>query len=271
MGAPTKFTSRKFQQFLLSGSIHDAPRSGRPKKIPTDTAKEAAQMLKMGYDVRYIPNTDPTQAVTVRRYYTSVKQACEFRPELKNICAMYEVSPAQLLTRMHEVDPYLKKMKLHYKHELTDEQKGKRQRFAANMLHKIERDPHYLDGVFYMDEASIVVTSEHAHDIKVWADLHDKSFHQVLPCPHIPGNTKIKINFVVVVNPLEGAFFMDMLTGTSDILRLENLHPGTYKVRKDKHKGQLHHYQVYQMHPWPRVVHLAPGYTATNFCSKTSL
>lgn len=81
-----------------------------------------------------------------------------------------------------------------------------------------------------MDEASVVIASDKDPKIKVWADVHDHGVQQVLPCPNVPDNTYIKVHFVVVVNPEEGGFFIEMTTGTTDIARLHNQRQEPYMV-----------------------------------------
>jgi len=228
--APQEFIRRNFQKFLTTGSIHDQPRSGRPRKVPEADVRKACQLVKQGYEVDYHPKPWSPETVRVRKYYTSIKQAYNMCAGFKEICDKQEVMPARLLRRMHEVDPHLKHMKLHYKHELTIEQKRKRQLFAQKMLKKIEADPNFLKGVFYMDEASVVIASDKDPKIKVWADVHDHGVQQVLPCPNVPDNTYIKVHFVVVVNPEEGGFFIEMTTGTTDIVRLHNQRQEPYMV-----------------------------------------
>ena len=79
--APNKFMRRNFQKFLDTGSVMDKPRSGRPKKVPHAVAVKAAKLLKEGYTIQYYHNNTDAEPQTVRKYYTSIKQACTACPE----------------------------------------------------------------------------------------------------------------------------------------------------------------------------------------------
>ena len=111
---PKRFIRDWFNRFLQTGSIYDSSRSGRPPKVPDSVAKEAANILKQGYPVTWYPKFGAAVQVTCRKYYTSIKHACRHNQRLRQICDDYHISPAKLLVRMHQVDPYLKFMRLHY-------------------------------------------------------------------------------------------------------------------------------------------------------------
>lgn len=228
--APDKFLLRNFHKFLRTGSIKDKPRSGRPHKLPDAVAKEASALIKMGYMVASETSSTQTKPLTCRKYYTSIRQACEKIARLRDILSNYDMTPSQLLARMHAVDPDLRFMKLHYKRELSSEEKAARKKFALAQLKKIRDNPKHLHRVFYMDEASVLFVTGMDPNIKVWADVHDKEVQQVLHIPHLPKCKPFKVHFVVVVNPLLGPVFMEMTSGTTDIVREHNKKEGAYMV-----------------------------------------
>lgn len=231
--APKKYIQRNFQKFLQTGSVMDRPRSGRPKKVPYRVAVQAAKLLKEGYTIQYYHNNTDAEPQTVRKYYTSIKQACTACPELAQICKKYKITPARLLRRLHEVDKSLVQMKLHYKQELTQETMDARMEFAADQLRRMnhpQTGKKYLGGICYMDEASVVIASGKDPGVKVWASLHDQNVQQVLHIPTLAEGTYVKIHFVVVVNPILGPVFIEMTTGTTNIVRQENPRKEPYKV-----------------------------------------
>lgn len=244
--APDKFLLRNFYKFLQTGSIKDKPRSGRPHKLPDAVAKQASELIKKGYMVPTETSSTAKQPPSCRKYYTSIRQACENDEHLGDILTKYDMTPSELLVRLHAVDPYLKFMKLHYKRELSPEEKEKRMKFARAQLKKIMANPKHLLRVFYMDEASVLFVTGMDPNIKVWADVHDKEVQQVLHIPNLPKSKPFKVHFVVVVNPVLGPVFMEMTSGTTDIVREHNKKQGAYMVSSGL--GFFLHWRI-QMHP----------------------
>lgn len=229
MKAPNVFLRRNFRKFLQTGSIQDLPRSGRPPRLPDHIALRASYLVKLGYEVKVYFGDTTKEPLVVRKYFNSIRQACDTVPELAAILTEYNITPSKLLARMHQVDKHLTYMKLHYKLELTQPQKDARLEFSGAQLQLIAHNKEHLLRVFYMDEASILIVPGGDPNIKIWADSRNHDVQQVLHIPNLPKGKFIKVHFVVVVNPLLGPVFMEMTSGTTDIVREHNT-KGPYLV-----------------------------------------
>jgi hypothetical protein len=230
IGFPTavgKFCKRNFLKFVETGSVHPAPRSGRPPAIDKKEAQHAADLVKKGYTIWAWPNNQP---VELHRFFTSIKQACHMVPELHALLHKHSWTPHQLLQQLRKVDPSLKFLRLHTKMPLTEKQMKARRKFAKKELKKISRDPQYLDGKCYADVATIIFTSEKHANVRVWADAADAEVHAVLAVPNIKQGHTIKVSFLAVVNPVIGPAFIEMVTGTKDIDRWYNQRGDVYYV-----------------------------------------
>lgn len=215
-----RFIQRWGERFLEEGTIENKAHHPDTHKVPNDDAKLAAQALKGGYIGWRKPCTPGAEAQMVHMFWTSINRACKENPILSSIIEKYNVSPAHLLKRMHEVDPGLKYRKLDYKMDLTPQQKHERQRVAAQLLDNVHTDPSFLNRVVWIDEASVWLVSKKMTDIRVYADAHDDRVKQVIHVDGLKPGTKIKVRCLCAVNALTGPLFIEFMTGTTDVQRV---------------------------------------------------
>jgi hypothetical protein len=69
-----------------------------------------------------------------REYYSSIHEACQMEPVLKQVCEEHGVTPAHVLRRMHEEDPNLVMRCRDEKRALSAEQRADRMAAAKRNL-----------------------------------------------------------------------------------------------------------------------------------------
>ena len=87
----------------------DEPRSGKPSKLSEEDALRAGEIYKQVYKEH-----------RKFRRYLSMRQAIELSPELKNICKVAGIKPAQLCVRVEKANEKLAERK---KQERSEKQK----------------------------------------------------------------------------------------------------------------------------------------------------
>lgn len=158
----------------------------------------------------------------VHRYYTSVSMAVRHSPELKALRDKYGLSNKKLLYYMRQADPGLRRRRVHIKYGFDPEERAKRQTRAESLWQKCIKTPTWLQRTYFIDECSIWIDNEAAKGIKVYADAHDKGFHEVIHYDKLDKNEKIKVRFIAAVNAQYGAVYLEFTTGTMDIQRHHN-------------------------------------------------
>lgn len=215
-----------WDHFVHSGSVADADRSGRPRKVKDEHAKEAAQIIKDGKEITHV---EKGQTVRHRVHYTSIGEAIRESPRLQEICNTYDLDGEQLLHAMHHADPSLVRRKLFFKHAFTPSELKARMDYAALCLRAQQIWGNLLSNTIFIDESSIVIDKLTASDVWVWCDKHDLDFSDVVP-RQLPKGGKVTIRFIVAVSAHPafahrgGLVYMDFTTGTTDIHRRHNKH-----------------------------------------------
>lgn len=212
------FIARTVTNLTTRGTVHDKPRSGRRLKLSNERVDDCVQALKAGYEVTAVLDEHTGLVGTDHVFYTTVTQAAIECKTIKECLAEFNISVDYLRTRMHERDPNLKHIKLDYKEELDEQQKGGRQAAAKLMLARLAHEPDFLDRVCWVDEWHCWCTPEHCAT-KVWADAHDARARAVLPIKKQKNQDKVLIRCVAVVNARLGPIHMEFTTGTTGLKR----------------------------------------------------
>ena len=222
---------RVYMNMMERGTVANREHHPDTKKVPDDLALECARLLKSGYYEHYQPRTLGAAPILVHKYYTTIKKACSHSPVMRQVCQSYNVTPAYLLKRMHQVDPNLKWRAVEYKLELTDAHKAARKYTAQTILSYITADPMFLYTTFWTDEFSILLKNGSAHRLHVYADARDDGVHAVLTSPKVRAADEIHLRAIICVNAMFGPYWIEFTTGTTGLVdRLHYSHPLPYMV-----------------------------------------
>lgn len=240
----TENLKRWWDHFLTKGSVADDDRSGRPHKVNTADAMEAAQIFKDGKEVTHVHRG---QTQVHRVHYTSIGEAIRESPRLKDICSKYSISAEELLHAMHQADPSLVRRKMFFKHAFTPSELEQRRSFASWCTTQEEQYGDLLSNTIFIDESSIVIDKSTKSDVWVWCDKHDLNFTDVRP-RKLPKGGHVKLHFIVAVSAHPafaargGLVYMDFTTGTTDIQRRHN------KIRDGSNMDPAWQYSVSSLH-----------------------
>jgi hypothetical protein len=171
----------------------------------------------------------------VKRYFTSIKQACRENTTLRLTIAATGVTPRHLLKRMHEVDPRLRWRTVDFKREKTEKNKQARIQACVQMLRRLERmnaryDFHdLLKCIFWVDYWTMYLADENCK-VKIYADAFDDGAAEVMHIEGLPPNTHIRLHVLACVNYYTGPFYWEPGTGTTDLQRDNIQRVGPYLV-----------------------------------------
>lgn len=186
-----------------TGAVLDAPGRGRPHKLPDDVAREAALLVKAGYEVT--PTRGREKLPARRMWFHTIDEAIRLTPRLLDILGEFDISPDHLLRRMHEVDPGLRWRRLDVKVLLSKELREERQRYARAMLERLEREPDLLRRIVWIDQVKIWFWGGKATDVHVWCDAYDEQVDLVVPGCGKLGGKPLCVSLYHGVNAALGA------------------------------------------------------------------
>lgn len=218
------FVKRWFHNFRTKGNVDDAPRSGRPPKIPDLAAREAAEILSAGYTVQ---RTVRQQPVVEHKYFSTVAEAVASNTILQQTLRTYAATPEQLLDAIHRVAPDVERRRVTFRHQLSTGEMSKRTTVAAGLLQRYHADPNLLQRMVFIDETTILTHSLKHEHIDVWVNRSDPTFHDF---HGVPGKAwdpvKVHVIAAVTAHPsyqgTHGLVYMEFTTGTTDIARRVN-------------------------------------------------
>lgn len=130
---PADFCLKWGEQFKETGSVLDAPRSGRPLAVSEEQALRASKLLKAGAK----PN-DPLQK------FDSMKNACKEKSELEGIRQAAGCSHRTLLSACYRADPSLSTRLFEHKLKASAANVAKRVEVSKWSLRKAREDPTYF-------------------------------------------------------------------------------------------------------------------------------
>ena len=229
VAAPGPFILYNAQKFQETGTVQDRPHHPDTKKVSDELAKQCAAALKRGFFVwrpHPIVNLPP---VPLRRFWTSINKACREQPLLRAVTEFQQVSPQYLLKRMHQVDKDLVWRTVDYKPEKLGDNMKAGVKNAKRMLRRIERFPALLRCIYWIDWVTIYLVDKRCK-LHAYMDAHDHGAFEVMHIEGLPRNTTIKAHAIAVVNYDEGPFYMEMGTGTTDLVRINNVAQRVYTV-----------------------------------------
>ena len=242
-GHVTDFLQRWWLAFITTGSVDDAPRSGRPPLVPDDVAAEAAQLVKEGH---WVWRVVKQQRLREQVLFRSIPQAIRAVPRLVQICQQHGVTSEQLRNAMERVDADLVRHTMHFKYAHTAEQLKERQAFCIAALARAgstqaEQAPE-LDKLVWWDEGGVSLSSVEGRAVRVWGSREALHGCDVLHLPAVQGQADCKIHFGIGVTShprfldCGGLVHFEFTTGTTCMKRLYN--------KFDADGGEEHQYKV---------------------------
>jgi hypothetical protein len=175
--------------------------------------------------------------------------------DLQEICTRCGVTPEGLLNAAMAADKDLTRRTLGFKHPHTPESvQGRRdnskqldnmwqaavQAAAANLAPNSSYNPKdaLLDQMVFVDEATIYLANLDAKSLHVFCSKQDISVRNVIHCPGLGKDKKVKVHFIAAVSLKHGPLYFNFTLGTRagknlfqgmtrcDWVRQPNDHPG---------------------------------------------
>lgn len=237
------FLKHCWHRFTTTGSVADAPRSGRPPLIPDEEAARAAELVKQG---RWVWRQPKSQGVREQVLFRSIAQAIRELPELATLCHQYGVTSSQLRCAMERADPDLTLHTLHLKYAHSAEQLEERQGFCLGKLAALPESPSQrmalLDSMVWCDEGGVAISALEQRSVRVWGSKAAKPSCDVLHLPAAKGQKDCKLHFFIAVSShpayrgSNGLVYFEFTTGTSAMRRLHNT--------LDQDEDEAYEYQV---------------------------
>jgi hypothetical protein len=237
------FVKRWWAAFIMTGSVTDAARSGRPPLVPDEVAAEAAKLVKSG---QWVQRVIRQQRFQVQVLFRTIPQAIRSVPRLSAICDQYGVTTEQLRNAMERVDHDLVRHTMHFKYAHSVDQLRERQRFCQEALASLGSTPAervaILDRMVWWDEGGVSLCSLQNKAVHVWGSKEKLQNCDVLHFPEVQGQADCKIHFGIGVTShvkfahQNGLVHFEFTTGTTYMKRLHN--------KFDTDGGEEHEYQV---------------------------
>lgn len=221
---------RVWYNLTVHQTLGDAPRSGRPPKFKKEDALEAAALLKQGKVGSFLRGGKRWSRLV---YYTTVEHACKDIPRLEAIRAKYNATYDQLRHAMRQHDPDLTRRTITYHPDFSAKQLDERMTLAAELLAGCPSHPTalraHLDRFMWGDEATITLSSENLHTLKVWCSKANYDVNDIISLPKVQGQKDCKVHFFIVVSShpafkdCGGVVYFEWTTGTDNIRRISNV------------------------------------------------
>jgi hypothetical protein len=252
---PEVFAERWFRAITTRGTLDDAPKAGRPYKIPDPTALAVANVLGAGYDYHFNIRGQP---VIQHKFFTSVSEAVKQSQYLRDVKTELNVTNEQIRVAAHRVAPELRYRKVVFKHLLTPAEKAHRMSVSASLLARHHSDPTLLHRMVFVDESSILTHGLKHDAVHVWVNGSDARFQD----HHgVPGSLRhpVKAHVIAAVSAhpdfasAGGLVYMEFTTGTTAIHR---------RINKRLDGSQAVPDYAY----WVSVLHLVNAYNAVSQC-----
>ena len=226
---PLAFIKKWWNTFSATGSLDDAPRSGRPPLLPDDVAQRASELVKGGKWVSVKPYKSRVKQLVL---FTSIPQAIQEVPELRDICRQYDLTSDRLRNAMERVDPDLTLHTYHFKYCHPAELVKERQQFCRDMLSKLEPSVAasipVLEQYVWWDEGGVAISALKKNSIRVWGSKEQLKQCDVVHLPSVQGQEDCKVHFIVAVSAhpaytaTNGLVYFEFTTGTTAMKRLLN-------------------------------------------------
>lgn len=197
---PGRFLQRWGKGFSIRKSLRDQKRSGRPRKLTSDTVSRAVKLFTQG---------DPQDQD--RSPFSSINEAIERTSELRDIVSTHAMSPRTLLRNMQAAQPDLVKRTEDLKPPMTSRLKQLRMDACDKLL---QHSDQYFRRIFWLDAKTMHIVPKAR---KVWVESG-------APLPvrtdsRLPrsGRDRRTLHFYAMVNWCVGPVAIRFVTGTSGL------------------------------------------------------
>ena len=190
------------KRFEETGSVFDAPHTGRIPKVPYDVVLECARAFGKGEVVEEGRRT---------RHYKTYDEAREINPLFNVVIEKYDIEPDTLLRAMERVEPELTKRREEVKPHFNEVEEHMRQKLAAYHLEGYKKDKNYFMTWIHVDEASVYLC-QLTHRL-VWCFKRDE--RPIAFSDELRTKCKDHVKWYIAVSPLLGVFGPYFTTGTT--------------------------------------------------------
>lgn len=212
------FIKRSVDKLRTHFTLCDLTGGGRPYKLPHDAAMRAVRIIAEGYMQEYcVIDGGVALYYYEHKRFTSLAEAIMHSAPLRALMQEHEVSHDYLLSRLHDVEPYLVYGPLPMKMVLTPQQMHDRQQYCIRMLQRLRADPWLLHKIFWVDECRIWFSKDLFGRLKVWYDRRSLEGHPPESVPDFSHQHARRIDLLLVVNAMVGCVHVEFLTGTTNI------------------------------------------------------
>lgn len=190
-------------RFTKTGTLEDAPRSGRPEKVPHERVLECGKVLRDGVMVDG----------EVHHYWHDIDEAADADPIFDETCHQYTTTRKGLMAMIRRADPLLDRRREEVKWGFTPHERALRVAIAEGHLAAAAKWEGYAQTLVLLDEASLHVCEQTGS--YVWCTKHcDRPVKLV---PHVGNTFKQKVKWYLAVNARLGAFGPYFTTGTTGL------------------------------------------------------
>lgn len=198
------FVRQWLGRFQKNGSVHDAPHTGRPRKVPDDVALTCAKAMAEGIG---------------GEHFFTVKDAHDRNPIFGLVEHMYDVTPASLMARMKQSLPRLMVRKADKKRGFKPHEKEARIKAAQELMALFPEEAapgqRSIHDVVFVDETQMRVSLDGRGNPRVVWALRGEDL-DVVASPPDGQKHEVLLKWVVGVNSrvgVVGPFFTSGTTG----------------------------------------------------------
>lgn len=220
------FCKRWWDNWRARGNLQDAPRPGRQRIISQADAEMVATLLKQGYFAPVAAKGGSTERLVG---YTTIEQAIELNPQVRQIYEQYDCTPHQLWAAAHRADPDLGRKRICSKHMFSQDELQARFEFGRAQLQMLAKEPNYLQLLVFADESTTLLHGHDKQSVQVYCSKSSCTFADVCYF-NDPQLKMVKAHYYMAVTANTsfqpgGVVLFDFCTGTDDIHRRVNTLP----------------------------------------------
>jgi hypothetical protein len=204
---PARARKRWSDRMEKTGGVQDAPRSGRPSRVPYKVIMQLVVLLFLGWTARADDN------VKVWRGFTGIDDMMKRSAKARRLLAPCgPLKHASVWKRMKQLIPKLSSKKKPVDHKQTLDARTKQLRKACALeLLRLSRDQ--LDGIIFLDAKKLWVApgTHKVYMLEKGLAVEDARL------PQGKANSGTSLHYYAAVNALMGVVLFQWVTGTSEL------------------------------------------------------
>lgn len=237
---PEEFVKRHGTKWHTTGSVADAPRSGRPLKLGKKEAAKAAKVFAAGYTSATL-RVKGEAPVKEHHGFAGIKDALRRSVRLRSIKANAGVCDKAMFRRIKLANP---KIKRHPRDVKTAKSEGDRLKRVTSSRLWLRRwrlnKRRWVNNLVCFDEGCIQVEAGRKRRRYEFYDGSCERWRYTLSHPKMRVKGGIKLWFYLAVNAVKGPLCLYPTTGTTNLKRrytgVCEEPPGGYKVGMHVHR-----------------------------------